>query len=56
MNFQTASHPADFGPDEDHEAIRDGIRRLCAGFDDAYWRHHDEAHVLAATLFAHGPA
>ena len=30
--------------DDDLEAIRDGVRRACSKFDDAYWRHHDEAH------------
>jgi acyl-CoA dehydrogenase len=34
----------DFRADPDHEAIREGVRRVCAGFDDAYWRHCDEAH------------
>jgi len=34
----------DFSPDPDHDAIRDGVRRACARFDDAYWRRCDEAH------------
>lgn len=34
----------DFTADEDHEAIRDGVRRVCADFPDAYWRARDEAH------------
>ncbi len=34
----------DFRPNEDHEAIRDGIRRICAGFPDEYWARQDEAH------------
>jgi len=34
----------DFVPDPDHELIREGVRAVCAGFDDAYWRHHDAAH------------
>ena len=34
----------DFETDEDHVAIREGIRGLCARFDDTYWRHHDDAH------------
>jgi acyl-CoA dehydrogenase len=25
-------------------AIRDGVRQVCASFDDAYWRHCDAAH------------
>jgi acyl-CoA dehydrogenase len=31
-------------PDDDLEAIREGVRRVCSKFDGAYWRHHDEAH------------
>ena len=34
----------DFTPDADHEAIRDGVRRVCAGFDDDYWRRCDQDH------------
>ncbi len=34
----------DFTPNDDHEAIRDGVRRVCAGFDDTYWRDLDERH------------
>jgi acyl-CoA dehydrogenase len=34
----------DFEPDEDHEAIRDGVRRVCAGFPDEYWRGCDSEH------------
>jgi acyl-CoA dehydrogenase len=34
----------DFGVDEAHEAIRDGIRRVCARFDDVYWQRCDEEH------------
>lgn len=34
----------DFTPDPDHELIRDAVRRVCADFDDAYWRHCDEGH------------
>jgi acyl-CoA dehydrogenase len=33
-----------FAPDDDHEAIREGVRRACAPFDDDYWRRCDEAH------------
>ena len=35
MNFQ---------PDDDHEDIRDAVRKLCARFDDAYWRACDDEH------------
>lgn len=34
----------DFTPDPDHELIREAVRRVCADFDDAYWRRCDEAH------------
>ncbi len=34
----------DFTPDEDHEAIRAAVRRVCADFDDAYWRRCDTDH------------
>jgi acyl-CoA dehydrogenase len=34
----------EFSQSADHEAIRDGIRRLCAGFPDEYWAAKDEAH------------
>ena len=34
----------DFTPDADHEAIRDGVRRVCADFDDDYWRRCDHDH------------
>ena len=31
-------------PDDDLEAIREGVRRVCSKFDDAYWRSHDADH------------
>ena len=34
----------EFAPDPDHEAIREAVRRVCARFDDAYWRERDERH------------
>jgi acyl-CoA dehydrogenase len=34
----------DFQPDPDHEAIREGVRRVCRDFPDAYWRDHDTTH------------
>jgi acyl-CoA dehydrogenase len=34
----------DFTPDPDHEAIRDAVRRVCARFEDAYWRACDGEH------------
>lgn len=34
----------DFSRSDDHEAIRDGIRRVCADFPDEYWAERDAAH------------
>ncbi|MCU1368868.1 MAG: Butyryl-CoA dehydrogenase [Ilumatobacteraceae bacterium] len=34
----------DLAPDPDHEAIREGVRRACSGFDDDYWRRCDADH------------
>lgn len=34
----------DFAPDDDHEAIREGVRRACSDFDDDYWRRCDADH------------
>ena len=34
----------DFSVSDDHEALRDGIRRICADFPDEYWAAKDEAH------------
>jgi acyl-CoA dehydrogenase len=34
----------DFTVDDDHEAIREGVRRVCSKFGDIYWRAKDEAH------------
>ena len=34
----------DFSSSEDHDAIREGIRRVCAQFPDEYWREKDEQH------------
>ena len=30
--------------EEDRQAIRDAIRKICAGFPDAYWREIDKVH------------
>lgn len=35
---------SEFVEPEHHRAIRDGIRQVCAGFDDSYWSACDEAH------------
>ena len=32
----------EIGLSEEQEAIRDGVRKVCAGFDDAYWSRKDE--------------
>jgi acyl-CoA dehydrogenase len=34
----------DFTPDEDHEAIADAVRKVCAGFGDGYWSRCDSEH------------
>ena len=34
----------EFSRSDDHEAIREGIRRICADFPDEYWSEKDEAH------------
>lgn len=34
----------DFSENEDHLAIREAVRRVCADFDDTYWRERDERH------------
>ena len=34
----------DFSINEDHQAIREGIRRVCADFPDKYWAEKDAAH------------
>jgi len=34
----------DFAPNADHDAIREGIRRICADFPDEYWLQKDADH------------
>ena len=34
----------DFTPNSDHQAIREGVRRVCADFPDTYWAERDEKH------------
>ncbi|HEX6568343.1 MAG TPA: acyl-CoA dehydrogenase family protein, partial [Acidimicrobiales bacterium] len=36
----------DFTPDDDHEAIVEAVRRVCAGFDDDYWARCDAGHAF----------
>jgi len=42
----------DYTPDPDHEAIRDAVDRVCAGFDDAYWAACDEEHRFPWDFYA----
>ena len=34
----------EFTESDDHQSIREAIRKICAAFDDEYWSHKDEAH------------
>lgn len=34
----------DFSPSAEHDAIREGIRRICSDFDDDYWSAKDRDH------------
>jgi acyl-CoA dehydrogenase len=36
---------------DDDDAIREGVRRVCAGFDDAYWRGCDERHEFPWSFY-----
>ena len=42
----------DFSTDDDHAAIREGVTRVCASFDDTYWRARDEAHEFPWDFYA----
>src|SRR5829696_771688 len=42
----------DFSQSSDHEAIREAIRKICAGFDDDYWSQKDEAHEFPWDFYA----
>ena len=33
-----------FAPNPDHEAIREGVRKVCSDFPDTYWAEKDENH------------
>ena len=37
---------------EEHDDIREGVRRLCSQFPDAYWRDHDENHEFPHEFYA----
>jgi acyl-CoA dehydrogenase len=41
-----------FGLTEDQEAIRDGVAKLCADFDDEYWRRTDESGIFPEEFVA----
>lgn len=42
----------EFGPDPDHEAIREAVRRVCSQFGDTYWRERDERHEFPWDFYA----
>jgi len=42
----------DFTPNPDHEAIREGVRRVCAKYPDTYWRECDENHEFPWDFYA----
>jgi acyl-CoA dehydrogenase len=37
---------------DDHDEIRDAVRRVCAKFDDTYWRERDEQHEFPWDFYA----
>jgi len=41
----------DFQLNDEQQAIRDEVRRLCARFDDTYWREHDRDHRFPEEFF-----
>jgi acyl-CoA dehydrogenase len=41
-----------FGLTDDQEAIRDGVAKLCADFDDEYWRRTDESGIFPEEFVA----
>ena len=42
----------DFAETEEHADIREGVRRVCSKFPDAYWREHDEGHEFPQEFYA----
>lgn len=42
----------DFSEPADHQAIREGIRRVCADFPDEYWARLDQAHEFPWDFYA----
>ena len=42
----------EFAEPEDHADIREGVRRVCSKFPDAYWRDHDENHEFPDEFYA----
>jgi acyl-CoA dehydrogenase len=37
---------------DEHDEIRDAVRRVCAKFDDTYWRERDEQHEFPWDFYA----
>ena len=42
----------EFTDSEEHADIREGVRRVCSKFPDAYWREHDEDHEFPREFYA----
>ncbi len=42
----------DFTANADHQAIRDGVRRICSKYPDTYWRDCDESHEFPWDFYA----
>ena len=41
----------EFTVNEDHEAIREGVRKVCAQFPDTYWREKDDQHEFPCDFY-----
>jgi acyl-CoA dehydrogenase len=41
----------EFATDDTHDAIREGVRRVCSKFDDAYWRRCDGEHEFPWSFY-----
>ncbi len=41
----------DFTPNEDHDAIVEGVDRVCAAFDDTYWSAFDTEHRFPTEFY-----
>jgi acyl-CoA dehydrogenase len=42
----------DFAPDDDHQLIREGVRKLCSAFPDSYWDRCDADHRFPVEFYA----